>query len=114
MHFLSLSIAGLCGVWLRAGISYWGWPYWSTAIVNILGCFLMGVLINSSQRWLVEYRFIIAVGFLGGLTTFSGFVFDLYKFSQNQQWSQMAIYFFVTHLLSVAFLLGGIALGERV
>lgn len=114
MNWLALGVAGLGGVYLRAAINQWAWPYWSTAFVNILGCFLMGVLVSSSQRWLVDYRPALAVGFLGGLTTFSGLAMDMYKFSQNQQWSQMAIYFALTHILGLSLLFAGLFVGQRV
>lgn len=56
-----------------------GFP-WGTLIVNLLGSFLMGVLVefgalklNLSQ----EVRALLAVGFLGAFTTFSTFALDV-------------------------------------
>jgi CrcB protein len=42
-------------------------------MANILGGFLMGVVIASTNQLSNEMRFLLATGFLGGLTTFSTF-----------------------------------------
>jgi CrcB protein len=44
-----------------------------TLMANILGGFLMGVVIASTNQLSHEMRFLLATGFLGGLTTFSTF-----------------------------------------
>ncbi len=43
-----------------------------TFIINILGCFLIGILINSSSLS-PTYKLILIAGFCGGFTTFSAF-----------------------------------------
>jgi len=53
------------------------WQIDSTFIVNIIGCFVLG-FINSlpiSSR----YKLIFGFGFCGSLTTFSGWIFQLFK-----------------------------------
>jgi len=55
-----------------------GFP-WGTVTVNILGAFLMGVLIETvALRYSIsqEMRAFLAVGVLGGFTTFSSFALD--------------------------------------
>jgi fluoride exporter len=49
-------------------------PY-GTLMVNILGCFLIGILYGVSERMSIsdEWKLIIATGLLGGFTTFSAF-----------------------------------------
>ncbi len=47
-----------------------------TFVVNILGCFLIGVLFGISERgnnMSEEWRMFLTVGFCGGFTTFSAF-----------------------------------------
>ncbi|MGD9026591.1 MAG: CrcB family protein, partial [Methyloceanibacter sp.] len=55
-----------------------GFP-WATLTANILGCFLMGMLIElMALRWTVhqDLRAFLALGVLGGFTTFSSFSAD--------------------------------------
>jgi CrcB protein len=44
-----------------------------TLLANILGGFLMGLVLATSNHLSVEMRLLLATGFLGGLTTFSTF-----------------------------------------
>ena len=53
------------------------WQIDDTYIVNIVGCFLLG-LINSSAIG-KRYKFALGFGFCGSLTTFSGLSFQLFK-----------------------------------
>lgn len=49
---------------------------WGTLAVNVLGCFLIGVLAQMalSREWLTpQWRLVLITGFLGSLTTFSTF-----------------------------------------
>lgn len=49
---------------------------WGTAIVNLVGCFIIGVVYSLAERgqWIgPSARLFIMTGFLGGLTTFSTF-----------------------------------------
>ena len=55
-----------------------GFP-WGTITVNIVGCALMGVIVEAmAQRWTVsqETRLFLTTGILGGFTTFSTFSLD--------------------------------------
>ncbi len=54
--------------------------WYGTIIVNITGCFLIGVVLTiltqrqSSPNW----RYLLVVGVLGGYTTFSSFMWETY------------------------------------
>ena len=49
-------------------------PY-GTVIVNLVGCFALGAVVQlaAAGSWSPELRTAIAVGFLGGFTTYSSF-----------------------------------------
>jgi fluoride exporter len=46
-----------------------------TLTVNIIGCFLIGIIFGLSERGniTIEWRLFLVTGFLGGFTTFSSF-----------------------------------------
>lgn len=53
-------------------------PY-GTFIVNIIGCFLIGIFYGISERgnlMSAEWRMFLTVGFCGGFTTFSTFAYE--------------------------------------
>lgn len=82
---LFIAIGGAFGACSRYLVSEWtvmvfgrAFPY-GTLSVNIVGSFIMGVLMACFQNeWLAPYpwRQIIGLGFLGALTTFSTFSMD--------------------------------------
>lgn len=77
MTTLLVGVGGLLGVLARWGISrltlHSEALIWSTAGINILGSFLLGLLV--ATQWSVgrDLREGLGVGFLGGFTTFSTF-----------------------------------------
>ncbi|MEV0896690.1 CrcB family protein [Actinoplanes sp. NPDC049802] len=70
----TVSAGGALGALARYGIAT-AWPTaphgfpWSTWLVNVTGCFLIGVLYTRVQRRLP--RLFLGAGLLGGYTTFS-------------------------------------------
>jgi len=69
------------------------WLPMGTIIVNILGCFIIGLLGGIAETRDVfspEMRALIFIGFLGGFTTFSTFGFELFVFIRNGQ-AEMAV-----------------------
>jgi fluoride exporter len=62
---------------------------WGTLFVNVLGCFLFGMVWSLSSERLViseEVRIIMLGGFMGAFTTFSTFIFDTGGFLRDQQY----------------------------
>lgn len=52
---------------------------WGTLVVNIVGCFIIGVVYAFSEKGNLlspEMRLLLATGFCGGFTTFSSFAYD--------------------------------------
>lgn len=83
-----------------------------TIIVNILGSFLMGLLI----AWLArrtggssnELRLFLATGFLGGFTTFSAFSLDTITLYERGDFGQAALYVGISVVVSVLALIAGL------
>jgi len=62
-------LLGLAVMRFGAGSATFPWGTW---IVNMLGCFLIGLAFNLKG----ELRLLLVVGFLGGFTTYSSFSLD--------------------------------------
>ena len=94
-HLLYIGLFGAVGAvsrYLMSGwAAYWfgeGFPY-GTLLVNVLGCFLLGVLFHlgmTTDLFTKETREALAFGFLGGLTTFSTFGLETYRRLEDGTW----------------------------
>jgi CrcB protein len=86
MTWLMVAVGGAIGSLTRYAVSFsisrwFGSPLpYATAIVNLTGCAIAGVLLGlaagSRLTLTVDQRALIFSGILGGLTTFSGFGMD--------------------------------------
>ena len=69
-----------------------------TLLVNIIGCFFIGLLFNSdlfnNQKYAVE-EFVI-IGILGGFTTFSAFGMETYNLIKNELLGTALLYIFLS------------------
>ncbi len=95
---ISIAICGALGCLSRYFISYWvnqmiapslpfgiSFPY-GTFAVNILGSFLLGLVMEFSLRSTLippNLRVGITTGFMGGLTTFSTFSYETFRLLQD-------------------------------
>ncbi len=116
-----IAIAGGLGSLSRYGLSnlvhsWLGWNYpWGTTVVNILGCFLFGLVWSMARdsSWLSgESRTIILVGFMGAFTTFSTFVFEIDGLLKDSRYFTAGLDIFVQIAVGVVLLICGIKLGQ--
>jgi len=91
-----------------------GFP-WGTLAVNVAGSFLMGVLIVTLAH-LGGTRFapFLAVGVLGGFTTFSSFSLDAVTLYERGAVAAAAGYVGASVVLSLAALFAGLAVARAV
>ncbi len=85
MNYILVFIGGGIGAaaryWMQGliyGRIHSGFPF-GTLAVNVLGCFLIGILMTAmEERFLVHpsLRIFLTIGILGGFTTFSSFSFE--------------------------------------
>jgi len=75
-----------------------------TLSVNILGCFLIGIVFGISERggMMQEWRLFLATGLLGGFTTFSAFSNETVGLLRNGQFYYAAIYILASVLIALA------------
>lgn len=90
-----------------------GFPV-GTLTVNIVGSFLMGVLVTAVLTRLpeAEWRLFLATGVLGGFTTFSSFSLDVAFLWERGESSTAAIYIVASVVVSIAAIFAGLALGR--
>lgn len=92
-----------------AGQSYSTFPY-ATLAVNVLGCFLIGLVLALADRGNLispDWGIFLTTGFCGGFTTFSSFSFENIKLLHDGEF----IYLAVNIILSVAVCLAATYLG---
>lgn len=89
----------------------------STLTVNVVGCFLMGVLVEAialktgaSNAW----RLFLATGLLGGFTTFSAFSLETILLYERGAVGWAALNVLASVVLSVGALFAGLALMRQV
>ena len=73
--------------WLQTLSKSWSFPV-GTLGVNILGCFIIGILggySESIESFSPEWRVFLMIGVLGGFTTFSTFEYETMNLLRNSQ-----------------------------
>ena len=91
-----------------------GFPY-GTLTVNIVGSFLIGLLVELLARRFngsMDLRLFLVVGFLGGFTTFSSFSLDALALFERGASLSAAAYIFTSLILSLAAVFAGLLLGR--
>jgi CrcB protein len=94
-----------------------GWPY-GTFAVNVIGGFVMGCLVGvlayrggaDQERW----RILIAVGVLGGFTTFSSFSLEMARMIETKAYGTAAGYVLASVILAIAAVFLGLLAARRI
>ena len=118
MNFLLVLVGGAVGSVARYGVgrltlSAFGPNYpWGTLAVNLIGGFLMGVLVGTLARTSgsENTRLLLGVGVLGGFTTFSAFSLDAVSMIEGGQWGAAIVYALASVIGSVVALFAGLYL----
>jgi CrcB protein len=90
-------------------------PY-GTLLVNLSGCFLLGLIGQFALNRLVispDWRAAIAVGFFGGYTTFSSFGWETAKMLEDGEWLRAATYVSASVAAGLLLSVAGIRLANR-
>lgn len=87
--------------------------HYATFFVNVLGCFLIGLLIGYLQKNATEnetLKLLLITGFCGGFTTFSTFGLENYSFIQSGNLQQALFYTAFSIIIGILFVGFGIYL----
>ncbi len=119
--FLQVALGGAIGASLRYGANIGamrlfgpGFPA-ATLFVNILGSFLMGVLVVTlAKKGGTHLAPLLMTGVLGGFTTFSAFSLDAFTLFERGESTTALLYIAASVILSLAALAAGILLTRGV
>jgi CrcB protein len=116
----AIAVGGGLGTLARYGMEHAvvaaadGFP-WATLVVNVLGSFLLGVVVTLvSERWPGDryLRPLVAVGFCGGFTTFSTLAVEIDQRIQHGHGALAAAYLVVTLVAGLGAALVGITVAR--
>jgi CrcB protein len=117
--FLWVALGGALGSAARYGVNVWSgrllgaeFP-WHTFIVNVVGCFVMGVLVELMALKLNvgnDTRAFLTTGILGGFTTFSAFSLDFALLVERKSYGAAAAYGAGSVVLSLIAVFAGLSL----
>ncbi len=104
-HLVNLSAARILGT---------GFP-WGTLIVNVVGSFVMGLIVawlafRAGVGWSQHVRLLLTTGFLGGFTTFSTFSLDTAFLWERDAYATAIGYVAISIVLGILGLFAGLAL----
>ena len=117
--FLWVALGGAHGSAARYGVNIWSarllgaeFP-WHTFIVNVVGCFSMGVLVELMALKLNvgnDARAFLTTGILGGFTTFSAYSLDFALLVERKSYGAAAAYGIGSVALSLIAVFAGLSL----
>ena len=119
MNYFFVFAGGGIGSVARFAVASWIGQRWGrsfplgTFVVNVMGSFLIGMLMTlMAERFLEnpEWRLLLVVGGLGGYTTFSTFQYETGKLAADGE----LIYAALNIVLSVFFGFAALKLGELI
>lgn len=119
--YVAIAIGGVLGCWARYAMTnlvqaIYGreFPY-ATLSINVLACFLMGFLFEETLERLTispVLRVGILTGFIGGFSTFSTFAMESLLLAEQGEPAKGLLYVFVSIVLGLAAVTGGVYLAR--
>jgi len=100
----------LCQKWFNENYPQ---PFpWGTFLVNLIGCFLIGLIYAASEKSTAltpQTRLFLMAGICGGFTTFSAFAFENMNLLRSGDISYFLIYTIGSVMLGILGVFGGVA-----
>ena len=91
MNAILISVGAALGAPARYLIDKWVRKYtnkpYGIFAINVLGSFLIGLTVNTNERW----HNLLAFGFLGAFTTWSTFMLDLFFAYEAKRYKEVAV-----------------------
>lgn len=118
-----IGLGGFFGALARYGVSLWIGQNWGrnfplgTLVVNVTGCFLIGLLMPLlTVKFMASphLRLFLTIGFLGAYTTFSTFEYETGALLTDGEWLFATLNVFLSVLIGFAALKMGEALARSI
>ena len=115
-NILMVGLGGGAGSILRYLCQRWVYQFyphpfpWGTFLVNIAGCFLIGVFYSATEKTSLltpEWRLLLTTGFCGGFTTFSAFAFENLTLLRSGDITYFILYITASVVVGIAAVIGG-------
>jgi CrcB protein len=119
-RFLFICFGGAVGTGARYLVTLGAQRLWGktfpagTLIVNVAGCFLLGILMHLAAKNVItdDSRLVLGTGVMGGLTTYSTFNYETLQYLQDGAWAMGGLDFFATTFLCLLAGMSGLALAR--
>lgn len=119
-HLLLVALGGAAGSVLRYGLSLLlnaAWPALGhyplgTLTANVIGCFLLGLVLGWQARLSEGQVLLLATGLCGGLTTFSTLEAEAWAMGRLNL-ARAALYLALSLSLGLGAFVGGLSLARR-
>lgn len=99
---LFVTAGGAAGVLSRWAIVQASASIWAIVAVNVVGSFLLGVLMASARHVPADLEQALGIGFLGGFTTFSTFSMHVIEQADAGRTNTAFLYLLVSVTLGIA------------
>jgi len=119
LTFLAVALGGAVGASLRFMLyrlfatNTASWIPYATLLVNVLGSFLLGLLVGWSGQFPIWLRTGLAVGVLGSFTTFSTFSVETLSLIDQGAWFRAIAFVLLNVLLCLGAAWMGIRFGSQ-
>lgn len=120
MAWLYVALGGAAGSLLRYAVGQALGPArpgafpWHTFAVNVAGSLILGLVVAATARSDAHHlRVLVAVGFCGGLTTFSTFGYETVSLLQARAYGVALAYAGGSFLIALAAVVVGLSAGAR-
>jgi CrcB protein len=99
--FLGANARYWLGSWMQSRLGA-AFP-WQTLTINVSGSFIMGLFMGLmlTRNWSPDWRFFLAVGVLGGYTTFSAFSYEAVTLISDKSYAYAFWYIAGSAILSI-------------
>ncbi len=120
-RFALICLGGAFGTGARyllgGAVTRWAGPDfpYGTLLINVLGSLLIGVVQQVALSTLLipeTLRLVLAVGVMGGFTTYSSFSYETIRLLEAGSWLAASVYVALTTALCLACCVAGLSLGR--